>query len=90
MTNEQSLAVKAIHELSSLAADFKMGMISNDYIRAQLFNAFGGIGLDVPTVIAETKSAMQNWGEYDDEEDSSCPRCGEDGGTQCGDANCSY
>jgi hypothetical protein len=73
MTNDQKLAVKAIHELSSLAADFKMGIISNDYIRAQLFNAFVGIGLDAPKVVKEIKSAMQNWGEYveydDDEED---------------------
>jgi hypothetical protein len=69
MTNDQKLAVKAIHELSSLAADFKMGIISNDYIRAQLFNAFTGIGLDVPKVVKEIKSAMQNWGEYDDDEE---------------------
>lgn len=69
MTNDQKLALKAIHELSSLAADFKVGIISNDYIRAHLFNAFNGIGLDVPNVIKETKSAMQNWGEYDDEEE---------------------
>jgi hypothetical protein len=69
MTNDQKLAVKAIHELSSLAADFKMGIVSNDYIRTQLFNALNGIGLDVPTVLKEIKSAMQNWGEWDDEED---------------------
>ena len=69
MTNDQKLALKAIHELSSLAADFKVGIVSNDYIRAHLFNAFNGIGLDVPKVLKETKSAMQNWGEYDDDEE---------------------
>ena len=69
MTNDQKLAVKAIHELSSLAADFKMGIVNNDYIRAQLFNAFTGVGLDAPKVVKEIKSAMQNWGEYDDEEE---------------------
>ncbi len=34
------------------------------------------------------------WEGYDDAEqewqDSTCPKCGEDGGTTCGDPNCEY
>jgi hypothetical protein len=69
MTPEQRLAVKAIQSLSSLAADFKMGIVSNDYIRAQLFNAFVGLGLDTEEVVAEIETAMISWGEWGDDED---------------------
>lgn len=66
MTNEQLLAVKAIHSLSSLAADFKSGVVDNDYIRTQLFNAFAGVGLEVSDILTEVGKAMVYWGEYED------------------------
>jgi hypothetical protein len=69
MTPEQRLAVMAVQSLSSLAADFKMGIVSNDYIRSQLFNAFVGLGLDAEQVVKEIKTAMISWGEWGDDED---------------------
>jgi len=66
MTNEQLLAIKAIHSLSSMAADFKSGVVDNDYIRTQLFNAFAALGLPVSSVLTEVGKAMVYWGEYED------------------------
>jgi len=49
-----------------MAADFKSGVVDNDYIRTQLFNAFAALGLPVSSVLTEVGKAMVYWGEYED------------------------
>ena len=60
-------AVTAVHYLNCLAADFKMGIVPNEEIRANLTQIFQGLGLDEDEVATELKDAMVNWGEWDDE-----------------------
>jgi hypothetical protein len=60
-------AVLAVHHLNCLAADFKMGIVPNEEIRANLTQIFQGLGLDEDEVATELKDAMTNWGEWDDE-----------------------
>jgi len=56
-----------VHYLNALAADFKMGIVPNEEVRAQLTQIFQGLGLDEDEVAKELKDAMVNWGEWDDE-----------------------
>jgi hypothetical protein len=69
MTRQDTIqAVLAVHHLNSLAADFKMGIVPNDEIRAHLTEIFQGLGLDPDEVTTELQDAMACWGEWGDDE----------------------
>lgn len=66
-TPQQTAAIDAIHQLNAMAADFKMGVVDNEYIRLCVFRAFSGLGLEQDSISAEVVQSMTYWGEWPEE-----------------------
>jgi hypothetical protein len=60
-------ATKAVLTLNAMAADFKVGVIPNSYVRDLLKTIFNEMEFDTNQVDELVREAMISWGEFPEE-----------------------
>lgn len=66
---DRDSALGAVRWFSDLAADFKLGIVPNEDVRAQLTVLFTALGLSEQEIKLELGDAMVSWGEWPEEEE---------------------